>query len=157
MNYIKSTAIAAAASLIFTLCPTAAAAVTAPASGNTPPAAGGPRVPGHFHGKKGGSMQQLSKLTGKSVEELTAKYPQQTAWQIAYKLGKLDALKKAVLTEHKTMLEKMTKDGMITADDQTKMLADLQKRLAAIDGKNIVILGRPGYLPKIKERAHSAS
>ncbi|MDR3644017.1 MAG: hypothetical protein P4M02_02950, partial [Clostridia bacterium] len=110
----------------------------------------GPREHGDCHsGHHGaGGMNQLAKLTGMSIKDLTAKYPQQTSWQIALKLGKLSALKSAVLAEQKAMFDKMASDGMITADDSKKMYADLEKRVAAIDGKNTVILGRPGYMPQ---------
>lgn len=101
------------------------------------------------HHNQCGSLCTLSKITGMSVEDLVKKYPQQTAWQIAYKLGKLDELKKAFLAEKKIAFDDMAGRGIITKEDSRKMYEDLEKRLAAVDGKNTVILGRPGYRPKI--------
>jgi hypothetical protein len=95
-------------------------------------------------------MKQLSQITGISVNDLIAKYPQKTSWQIAYQLGKLDVLKSAVLADHKKMLDQLVKDGKITSADSTKIYADLQNRINAIDGKNTVILGKPSYMPKFK-------
>lgn len=97
-----------------------------------------------------GAMKALSKITGTSVEDLTAKYPQKTSWQIAKKLGKLDALKKEYLAEKKAFLDKLTADGKMTADKAAKIYQELQKRVAAIDGVNTVILGRPSMRPESK-------
>lgn len=95
----------------------------------------------------GHGMSALSKVTGKTESELAAQFPQQTAWQIAYKLGKLDALKKEVLAQHKEMLDRMEADKKITAQEAANRLADFQKRVGAIDGKNTVILGH-GHMPR---------
>lgn len=89
----------------------------------------------------GHGMSALSKITGKTESELAAQYPQQTSWQIAYRLGKLDELKKEVLARHKGMLDHMVADKKITAQESAKIFADFQKRVNAIDGKNVVILG----------------
>jgi hypothetical protein len=114
------------------------------------------------HGAKGmragfGGMKQLSQITGISADDLHTKYPQKTSWQIAFTLGKLDALKIAVLANHKKMLDQFVKDGKLTSDDSAKMYADLQKRVSAIDGKNTVILGRPAYMPKSKSFGNDAN
>lgn len=93
----------------------------------------------------GHSMNALSRITGKAESELIRQYPQKTSWQIAFELGKLDQLKKAVLEEHKQGLDKAVADKKITEEESKKIYADLQKRIALIDGKNIVILGRPGF------------
>lgn len=97
-------------------------------------------------------MTILASLTGKDVETLTSQYPQKTAWQIAKQMGKLDELKKEFLAKHKSLLDKLAADGKITADDSAKMYADMEKRVAAIDGVNTVVLGRPGYRPQMKAK-----
>lgn len=139
---------------------------TAADSGAQPvPGASQPQEQGRCHGHHGhmaGGFAELAGLTGMTQQELMQKYPQKTAWQIAAQLGKLDALKAAVRSSHKAMFDKMVTEGVITAADRDKMMADLDKRLAPIDGKNIVILGRPGYRPEFKKdgfqgRAPSAS
>ena len=99
----------------------------------------------------GGAMNILASITGMSVQDLTAKYPQKTAWQIAQSLGKLDELKTKFLSTQKTFIDKLVSEGKLTAADGGKVYADLQKRVANIDGKNTVILGRPGYRPEFKK------
>lgn len=132
--------------LIFAACVSvAAAAATGTAVSKSSPSAKQHNNDGaKCRGMKGGygGMKQLSELTGISVGDLHAKYPQKTSWQIASQLGKLDALKIAVLANLKKMFEQLVKDGKITNDDSAKMYADLQKRVSAIDGKNTVILGK---------------
>lgn len=103
----------------------------------------------HFCGDFG-ALKILSDITGISREELFSKYPQQTPWQIAKQLGKLDALKQGFLENQKTLLNRLVSEGRITADDQAKIYADLQKRVSAIDGTKTVTLGRPGYRPEQK-------
>lgn len=103
----------------------------------------------HFGGDFG-ALKTLSDITGISREELLTKYPQQTPWQIAKQLGKLDAMKKGFLEHQKTFLNRLVSEGRITADDQAKIYADLQKRVSAIDGTKTVTLGRPGYRPEHK-------
>lgn len=122
----------------------ASAAVSAPQSGTSSSAG----KQGPHHGRESGAMDILASLTGKDVKALAEQYPQKTAWQIARQMGKLDEFKQAFLAKHKTLLDKLAADGKITADDSAKMYADLQKRVAAIDGVNTVILGRPGYRPQ---------
>lgn len=102
---------------------------------------------GHHHGSEFAAMGILAKLAGTDAKTLAERYPQKTAWQIARELGKLDALKQEFLAQHKQMLDKLTSEKKITAEDSAKMYADLQKRVAAIDGEKTVILGRPGYRP----------
>jgi hypothetical protein len=102
----------------------------------------------HMHG--GHTMALLSEITGKSVSQITSQYPQQTAWQIAKSMGKLDDLKKAYLARAKVMIDRLVDDKKISADDGAKMYADLQKRVSAIDGINIVIPGKPGFKADIR-------
>lgn len=94
------------------------------------------------------AMNILATLTGTDAKTLAERYPQKTAWQIARQLGKLDALKQEFLSQHKQLLDKLVSEGKITKEDNAKMYADLQKRVAAIDGNSTVILGRPGYRPQ---------
>jgi hypothetical protein len=138
--------------LMFTTCVSVSAATAGTAPNGTVSAPQGNAPQDKCKGMRGthSGMQQLSQITGISVEDLHTKYPQKTSWQIAFQLGKLDALKSAVLADHKTMLDKWVTDGKITGEESTKMYADLQKRVNAIDGKNTVILGRPSYMPKFK-------
>lgn len=103
-----------------------------------------------MHG--GHSMELLAEITGKSVTELNSQYPQKTAWQAAKAMGKLDDLKKAYLARNKVMIDSLVDSKRISADDGAKMYADLQKRVAAIDGVNIVIPGRPTYMPKMDKQ-----
>lgn len=105
---------------------------------------------GHHHGGEFAAMGILAKLAGTDAKTLAERYPQKTAWQLARELGKLDALKQEFLTQHKQTLDKLAAAGKITADDSAKMYADLQKRVAAIDGDKTVVLGRPGYRPSHK-------
>ena len=107
---------------------------------------------GAHNGGDFGAFKTLTDLTGISAEDLHSKYPQKTAWQIAKQLGKLDDLKKAFLDNQKTFLDKLVSNGRITADQQAKIYADLQKRVAAIDGTATVTLGRPGYKPDFKSK-----
>jgi hypothetical protein len=97
----------------------------------------------HMHG--GHTMGLLSEITGKSVSQITSQYPQQTAWQIAKSMGKLDNLKKAYLARAKVKIDSLIDNKKISANDGAKMYADLQKRVSAIDGVNIVIPGKPGF------------
>jgi hypothetical protein len=97
------------------------------------------------------AYKALSELTGINVKDLSTKYPQKTAWQIAKTLNKLDDLKKIFLSTAKTTLDKLVAEGKISADDSSKIYADMQKRVAAIDGVNTVILGRPGFKPQLKK------
>ncbi len=108
------------------------------------------QVFGHCHG--GHTMMLLSEITGKSVAQITSQYPQQTPWQIAKTMGKLDNLKKAYLARNKVMIDSLIEDKKISADDGAKMYADLQKRVSAIDGVNIVIPGKPGFKPQFQQR-----
>ena len=109
----------------------------------------------HTHGAHFGgdfvAYKVLSELTGISVKDLSTKYPQKTAWQIAKTLNKLDDLKKNFLIAQKTTLDKFLAESKISADDNSKIYADMQKRVAAIDGVNTVILGRPGFKPQLKK------
>lgn len=152
MNKKRFAIISAVLCFMFSVCVSAGA--TAPANTTTSSNTSSSKQECH-HGDKGmragfGGMKQLSELTGISVDDLRSKYPQKTSWQIALQLGKLDALKSAVLANHKKMLDQLVKDGKLTTDESKKMYADLQKRVSAIDGKNTVILGRPAYMPKSK-------
>lgn len=97
-----------------------------------------------------GTYSVLADLTGKSVKDLMTEYPQQTAWQAAKKMGKLDALKTAYLEKKKTMIDRLVSEQKISKEDGDKIYADLQSRVAKIDGINIVIVGRPNYMPKMK-------
>lgn len=140
---MPATAVSAAATSV-----SAAAASAASSSAASSPAKDGQSHPGHRHGGESGAMKILAGLTGTDAKALEEKYPQQTAWQIARKLGKLDALKQEFLSQHKQMFDKLAAAGKITADDSAKMYTDLQKRVAAIDGSETVVLGRPGYRPQ---------
>lgn len=102
----------------------------------------------HCHKHFGHAKSILAEITGKSVEELDKQYPQQTAWQIAKSMGKLSELKTAYLAKHKVFIDKLVADKKISAQDGAKMYADLQKRVNAIDGINIVIPGKPEFAPE---------
>lgn len=102
----------------------------------------------HCHKHFGHAKSILADITGKSVQELDKQYPQKTAWQIAKSMGKLDQLKTAYIAKHKAFIDKLVADKKITADDGTKMYTDLQKRVDAIDGVNIVIPGSPQFVPE---------
>ena len=104
----------------------------------------------HMHG--GHTMMLLSEITGKSVAQITSQYPQQTAWQIAKTMGKLDDLKKAYLARAKVMIDSLVDNKKISADDGAKMYADIQKRVSAIDGVNVVIPGKPGFKPQMQSK-----
>ena len=93
-------------------------------------------------------MGLLAKISGKSIEELERSYPQQTAWQVAKAMGKLNTLKAAYLTQARTGIDRIISDKRIIAQDGKKLYADLQKRVAAIDGVNIVIVGRTNFKPE---------
>jgi hypothetical protein len=157
MNKKRFAIISVVICLIFTACVSVAAATSSTVSNSSSSAK-------HDYNKDGakcrgmkaghGGMKQLSELTGISIDDLRAKYPQKTSWQISLQLGKLDALKSAVLADHKKMLNQLVKDSKITSDDSAKIYADLQKRIIAIDGKNTVILGKPAYMPKFKGGAN---
>jgi hypothetical protein len=102
---------------------------------------------GHSH-----AMELLAEITGKSVADLRSQYPQKTAWQAAKSMGKLDDLKKAYLARTKVYIDNLVAEKKITADDGAKMYADVQKRIAAIDGVNIVIPGKPNFEPQMPSR-----
>ena len=138
--------------MLATIGVSAASAGASTAAGGAPSAASGqsdPRGAHGFHrGGDRGALRALSQMTGISENDLLAKYPQKTAWQIAKQLGKLDDLKKNFLSAQKSALDKLVAAGRMTADVEQKIYADLQKRVAAIDGTNTVTLGRPGYRPQ---------
>lgn len=148
---IRTMAAATAAAFALTI---GASAAALPSSSSSPQAVPGQneRYSGHtwhFKNCHCGGMSALSSITGMTQQELAQKYPQKTSWQIAFKLGKLDDLKRAVLAQHKDFIERLVAEKRISSSDAAKMIADLQKRLAAIDGKETVILGRPGFMPQI--------
>ena len=149
---MKAAAAATAVSLALTF---GAAAAGLPAGGTQNTVSGqNERFSGRtwqFKNCHSGSMSALSSLTGMTQQELMQKYPQKTPWQIAYKLGKLEDLKKAVFAQHKDFIGMLVENKKISASDAQKMLADLQKRLAAIDGRETVILGKPGFVPKLND------
>lgn len=99
------------------------------------------------------AMDELSRITGISMEDLHDKYPQKTPWQIAKSMGKLEELKSAFLTQNKELLGKMEQEGKLTAEESKKVYEDLQTRVAAIDGTNVVILGAPKYKPEMKNQS----
>ena len=103
---------------------------------------------GCHRGGHGCTMSILSEISGKSVEEISKLYPQKTAWQVAKSMGKLDDLKKAYLSHARVCIDRLVYDKKISTDGGTKMYADIQKRVAAIDGVNTVITGRPNYKPQ---------
>ena len=149
MKIAKRLAVPAAALALVTALSVPAAAASASSASSVPQS--GTSSSDRCHHRPGGeygAMNILASLTGKDVKTLASQYPQKTAWQIAKKVGKLDDLKKEFLAKHKSLLDKLAADGKITADDSAKMYADLQKRVAAIDGVNTVVLGRPGYRPQ---------
>lgn len=102
----------------------------------------------HCHRHFGHAKSILAEITGKSVEELDRQYPQKTAWQMAKSMGKLDQLKTAFLAKHKIFIDKLVTDKKISAEDGAKMYADLQKRVNLIDGVNVVIPGKPEFMPE---------
>ena len=128
----------------------ASATGTATANAAAPSSQAAPHEHTH-HGGCGRGMHELAALMNTTPEALAKQYPQQTSWQIALKAGKLDALKKAVLESAQKRFDAMQQKGFINADERAKMEADLKERLAKIDGKNVVILGRPGYKPAPRE------
>jgi hypothetical protein len=156
MNKKRFAVISVMICLIFIACVSVTAATSTAVQSSTNSATHGNKDGAKCKGLRAGhnGMKQLSQLTGISIDDLHTKYPQKTSWQIALQLGKLDSLKSAVLADHKKMLEQLVKDGIITSVDSTKMFADLQKRVIAIDGKNTVILGKPSYMPKFKDGAN---
>lgn len=119
-------------------------------SGAAAPSVSSGAKPGCRHCRQHGEIAALSKVTGISEDELLNKYPQQTAWQIAYKLNKLDSLKKEYLADKKEFLKMLVDENRITAEESSKIYADLQQRVSKIDGKDIVITGRPTYKPERK-------
>lgn len=152
MKISKRLAVPAAAMALVTALSVPAAAASASSASSVPQSGTSSSARCHHHGGGSGAMTILASLTGKDVETLTSQYPQKTAWQIAKQMGKLDELKKEFLAKHKSLLDKLAADGKITADDSAKMYADMQKRVAAIDGVNTVVLGRPGYRPQMKAK-----
>ena len=150
-------AAAVSAALIAAMGVSAAPAASAASAGSASSGASAPASPGEHkcdgpHGRFGGhgAMRELAKLTGTEPAALAAKYPQKTAWQIAKQLGKMDELKKAVLASGKTRLDQLVSEGKVTAAERDRMFEDLSRRVAAIDGVNTVILGRPSYRPEKK-------
>lgn len=103
----------------------------------------------HHHGFC--EMELLSKISGKSVEEIESQYPQKTVWQIAKAMGKLDELKKSFLSEAREKIDKLVSEKKISSEDGEKIYADIEKRVSAIDGVNTVILGRPNFKPHIDD------
>lgn len=100
------------------------------------------------HRHFGHTKSILAEITGKSVDELERLYPQKTAWQMAKSMGKLENLKTAYLAKHKIFIDKLVADKRISTEDGAKMYADLQKRVNAIDGANVVIPGKPEFMPE---------
>ena len=98
-----------------------------------------------------GAMSLLSEISGKSVTEIQGTYPQKTAWQAAKAMGKLDDLKTAYLSRARVMIDRLVEDRGISTQDGARMYADIQKRVAAIDGVNTVITGRPNFKPQFKQ------
>jgi hypothetical protein len=99
-----------------------------------------------------GAYKVLSEISGISMGDLMERYPQKTAWQVAKQIGKLDPLKKAFLEKQKIFINRLIAEGKINTDDAAKIYADLQKRVAKIDGVGTVTLGKPGYRPQIKNK-----
>jgi hypothetical protein len=97
-----------------------------------------------------GGMKLLSEISGKSVAEIESIYPQKTSWQAAKAMGKLDVLKKSYLTRARMSIDKLVQDKKVSAQDGTKMYADIEKRVAAIDGVDIVITGKPNFKPQFQ-------
>ncbi len=143
-------ALALALALMFPLAPAALAAATA--AGTTAGTSAAQTVrSGHRHTARLHCGRQeiglLAEISGKSVAELNSRYPQKTAWQMAKTMGMLDALKKSYLARGKVMIEGMVESKHISEADGAKMYADLSRRVAAIDGVNTVIVGKPGFMP----------
>lgn len=143
-------ALALALALMFPLAPAALAAEAA--AGTTAGTSATQTVrSGHRHAARLHCGRQetalLAEISGKSVAELNSRYPQKTAWQMAKTMGMLDALKKSYLARGKVMIEGMVESKSISEADGAKMLADLSRRVAAIDGVNTVIVGKPGFMP----------
>lgn len=109
------------------------------------------------HERESISLKLLAKLTSKTVDELETQYPQQTAWQIAKTLGKLDDLKKAYLENSKKSIDGLVEDKKIEKDVGDQMYADIEKRINAIDGVTIVVPGRPSYRPYFNDKNSSSS
>lgn len=95
----------------------------------------------------GCAMKILADISGKSVDEIMKEYPQKTAWQAAKAMGKLNDLKEEYLVRARVSLDEQVTDKKISEQDAAKIYEDLQRRVAAIDGVNIVITGRPNYRP----------
>lgn len=146
------TAAAMLAAVTVTAAPVSAASAASGSSAPQSASSGMPahRGPGCHAGCCGSEFRALAKVSGISAQDLMTKYPQKTAWQIAKQLGKLDDLKKEYLSMKKTVLDGLVADGRITAEDGAAIYTDLQKRVAAIDGVNTVILGRPGFMMQKK-------
>lgn len=146
------------AAMIATLSVASAPAAAAASAGTASSSAGSAPAPGGGHKGRGHrgcmgehmAMRALAQLTGTEPHALAEKYPQKTAWQIAKQMGKLDALKKAVLAAGKEGLDRMVSEGRLTAAERDRMFEDLGRRVAAIDGVNTVVLGRPAYRPEKK-------
>jgi hypothetical protein len=128
----------------------AAALFTVPFCASAKACAARPSTAAHcHHGQyKCYEMNLLSKISGKSVEELVRSYPQKTVWQAAKELGKLEELKTAYLAHAHTGIDRLVLEKRISAQDGQRFYVDLQKRVGAIDGVNIVIVGRPGFIPE---------
>lgn len=161
MKWKRFGAAAAALAIMVTLGAASVGAEDPAAAGDTSPSASassGPQEngnkPGDGHrvfGGDFGALKALSEVAGTSVDDLITNYPQKTAWQIGKELGKLDEMKQRYLENQKQLFDKMVSEGRITSDDAAKMYADLETRVAAIDGVNTVTLGRPSYIPEQKK------
>lgn len=128
------------------VCPQAAAAAPVPAVKTSAAAA----VRCRMFGGGPSAMELLSELSGKSVADIAALYPQKTAWQAAKSMGRLDDLKKSYLARARVFIDKLIDDKAVSAQDGAKMFSDVQKRVGAIDGVNIVITGKPGFKPQFQ-------
>lgn len=86
------------------------------------------------------ALELLAEITGTDKKVLAEKYPQKTPWQIAKSLNKLDELKSAYIEKHKACIDSLVNDKKLTSEYGAQILAEIKKRVAAIDGINTVIL-----------------
>lgn len=151
MNTKIFAASAMAAAVLLTAGAAAETTLDASSGGSAPSASSGaassrPAQAGqHFFCSDAQAMKILSDITKISRKDLAAKYPQQTAWQIAKTTNKLSDLKKQFLAQQRTALDRMVTNGQISSADDMRIYADVLKRVEAIDGVKTVTVGRPMF------------
>ena len=119
------------------------AVTTVPSTSGTTSQAPNEQPPRMMNGARGAMMnvsnpmQALVTLSGKTQVELVAAYPKMNPWQIANKLGILDALKAAVLKDAQTSLAALVASGKITSAVSATKYAQVQKMVGAITAANV--------------------